>query len=286
MSIAKLIELAQNKDKIKEICKENENTICPKDIYRFENRIVIEYENEIIAIPIRKRPTYEQWAEKRDKKLMRIFRKLRQLKQEYAKQKEIVKQARNEYYKAKRQYKAIAKQWEALKLPTLELLMKQKFIEYMNTRDKYRTEQAKLRAIKTQIKAIKKHFERARKVAKAQFESYKPMHSLPVSNWKDRIKEVLSLMNLYFEKGDINGFVLTKQLNRKDIEFVSMWHEWLNEQIYELTFDLLAKHFDSEQDNEQKFKKPMLIKLLQSHMYTFSFDNVMQSIMLWLKTKP
>jgi len=153
-------------------------------------------------------------------------------------------------------------------------------------RNKYRTEQAKLKGIKSQIKTIKQKFERSRKIAKIKFESYKPQHSLPVSQWKKRIKATLETLNMYLERGDLNGFVITKRLNYKDIEYIGMWHEWLNEQIYELTFDLLIKHIDNEQDKKQKFKKPMLIKMLQNELYSFSFDSAMKSVALWLKVKP
>jgi hypothetical protein len=65
-----------------------------------------------------------------------------------------------------------------------------------------------------------------------------------------------------------------------------------------LTFDLLVKYFSKDQDEEQsneqdmkqnkeqKFKKPMLVKTLQNHLYTFDWNSVMQTVSLWLKVKP
>lgn len=282
MSVVKLLELAQNKDKIKEICKENENTVCPKDIYREGNRIVIEYDNQVIAIPIRKKTTYEQWAERRDKRLLKTFGKLRELKSEYEKQREYVRQLRQQYYWLKYEFKQLEKEYETLKIPTLEKLLSEKNMELIRFRNRYRAEQARLRVIKSHIKAIKQKFERARKVAKAQFESYKPLHSLPVSQWKKRIKMVLEQMNFYFEKGDLTGLTITCKLNHRDIETIVDWHQFLSDLIFDLTYDLLGKQFNSE----QKFKKPMLVKLLQNHLYTFDWNSVMQTVVQWLKVKP
>ena len=155
-------------------------------------------------------------------------------------------------------------------------------MELVKFRNKYRTEQTKMRVIKSQIKAIKQKFERARKVAKIQFESYKPLHSLPISTWKKRIKTTLEALDSYLEKGDINGFVVIKRFNKSDLDTIVSWHEWLNEQIYELTFDLLI----DAGYGLKKYKKPMLIKLLQNHLYDFDWNSVMQTVMLWLKTKP
>jgi hypothetical protein len=169
-----------------------------------------------------------------------------------------------------------------LKLPTLEQLLGAREMELVRFRGKYRTEQAKMRVIKSQIKAIKQKFERARKVAKAQFEAYKPMHSLPVSNWKSRIKSVLDMLNAYFEKEDLNGLVITKRLNHKDIETIADWHQFLNDLIYELTEDLLIKYFDYGKE----FKKPSIVKVLQNELYSFNFDSIMKSVALWLKIKP
>jgi hypothetical protein len=282
MSVTRLIELAQNPSKLKELCKAEFGDICPKNIYREGNRIVIEYENETIAIPIRRRLSYEQWIEKRDRRLLKVFRKLRQLKQEYQRQREYVKSLRQQYYRLKQEFKELKKQYEALKLPTLEQLLSNKEMELIRFRGKYRTEQAKLKVIKSQIRSIKQRFERSRRIAKAMFESYKPMHSLPVSNWKKRIKEVLSLIDLYFEKNDINGLIVTKKLNHKDIETITSWHEWLNDLIYDLMYDLLIEYFNYGKE----FKKPILVKMLQSELYSFSFDSAMKSVSLWLKTKP
>jgi DNA repair exonuclease SbcCD ATPase subunit len=282
MSIVKLIELAQNSSKLKEICKESEEIICPKNIYREGNRIVIEYEHETIVVPIRKRLTYEQWIERRDKRIMKAFRKLRQLKAEYDKQREIVRKLRYQFYRLKQEYKELKAQYEMLKIPTLEQLLSNKEMELVRFRGKYRTEQAKMRVIKSQIKAIKQKFERSRKVAKAMFEAYKPMHSLPVSAWKSRIKSVLDMLNAYFEKGDINGFMLMKKLNYKDIETVTDWHQFLNDLLYELTHDYLIDVFEFGKE----FKKPILVKMLQNELYSFNFDSVMKTIALWLKTKP
>jgi hypothetical protein len=286
MSVAKLLELAQNPSKLKEICKEDQNTICPKRIYKHKDRIVIEYEHETITIPIKRKDSYEQWVEKRDKKLLKVFRKLRQLKAEYNKQREIVRKLRLQYYQLKNEFKQLEKEYKLLKIPTLEQLLSEKNMELIKMRGKYRTEQAKLRVIKSHIKTIKRKFERARKVAKMQFEAYKPMHSLPTSAWKKRIKMVLETLDSYLEKGDMLGLVVTKKLNHKDIETIVSWHEWLNEQIYELTFELLIKHIDNEQDKKQKFKKPLLAKMLQNELYSFNFDSVMKTVALWLKTKP
>jgi len=282
MSVAKLLELAQNKELLKQSCKENENTICPKDIYRFENRIVIDYGNYVVTIPIRKRPTYEQWAEKRDRKLLKMFRKLRQLEAEYNKQREIVKKLRQQFYRLKQEYKELRKQYELLKIPTLEKLLNVKETELMKMYGKYCTEQAKMRMIKSQIKAIKQKFERSRKVAKMQFESYKPMHSLPISAWKKRIKMVLEMLDSYFEKSDMLGLAITKKLNHKDIEAITGWHQFLNDLLYELTEDILIDSFEFGKE----FKKPALVKLLQNHLYDFDWNSVMQTVMLWLKTKP
>jgi predicted RNase H-like nuclease (RuvC/YqgF family) len=293
-----LLELIQSKDKIKEMCKANENTVCPRDIYKYENKIVIDYGSYVVTIPIRKRPTYEQWAERRDKKIMKVFRKLKQLKAEYNKQREIVRKLRQQFYRIKREYKELKKQYETLKLPTLEQLLSNKEMELVKMRNKYHTERAKMRVIKSQIRSVKQRFERSRRIAKMQFESYKPMHSLPVSAWKKRIKEILQLMDLYFEKSDINGLIVTKKLNHKDIEIVIDWHQFLNDLLYDLTFDLLVKYFSKDQDEEQsneqdmkqnkeqKFKKPMLVKTLQNHLYTFDWNSVMQTVSLWLKVKP
>jgi hypothetical protein len=114
------------------------------------------------------------------------------------------------------------------------------------------------------------------------FESYKPQHSLPVSQWKSRIKSVLDMLNAYFEKGDMLGLAITRKLNHKDIETIADWHQFLNDLLYDLTFDLLI---DVEY-GVKEFKKPMLVKLLQNELYSFSFDSVMKSAMLWLKAKP
>jgi chromosome segregation ATPase len=195
---------------------------------------VIEYENEIVTISIKRRDNYEQWAEKRDKRIMRAFRKLRQLKHEYEQQRKIVKQLRQQLYKVKHEYKELKKQYEILKIPTLENLLSAKEMELVKMRNKYHTERAKMRVIKSQIRSIKQRFERSRRIAKIQFESYKPMHSLPVSAWKKRIKEILQLMDLYFEKSDINGLIVTKKLNHKDIEIVIDWHQFLNDLLYDL----------------------------------------------------
>jgi hypothetical protein len=282
MSIVKLLELAQNKDKIKEICKENENTVCPKDIYREGNRIVIEYDNQVIAISIKHKDNYEQWAERRDRKLLKTFGKLRQLRAEYEKQREYVRSLRLQYYRLKYELKQLEEQYKILKIPTLEKLLSEKNIELAKMRNKYRAEQARLRVIKSHIKAIKQKFERSRRIAKMQFESYKPMHSLPTSQWKKRIKEVLSLMNLYFEKGDINGLVITKRLNKADVNVIADWYQFLNDLVYELTEDLLIEYFNYGKE----YKKPLIVKMLQNELSSFNFDSVMKLVAMWLKVKP
>jgi hypothetical protein len=282
MSIVKLIELAQNKDKIKEMCKEDENTICPKDIYRFGNRIIIEYEHEIVAIPVKRKLTYEQWIERRDKRLLKTFGKLRRLRAEYEKQREYVKSLRQQLYRLKQEYKELKAQYEMLKIPTLENLLSMKEMKLIRLRNKYHAERAKMHVIKGQIEAIKQKFERSRRIGKVMFEAYKPMHSLPVSAWKSRIKSVLDMLNAYFEKGDWNGLVITKKLNYKDIEVVTDWHQFLNDLLYDLTFDLLI----DVEHGVKEFKKPMLVKLLQNHLYDFNFDNVMKTVGIWLKAKP
>jgi len=282
MSVAKLLELAQNPSKLKEICKEDQNTICPKNIYKLGNRIVIEYGNEIVIVPIKRKLNYEQWIERRDRKIMKAFRKLRQLRTEYEKQREIVRMLRLQYYQLKNEFKQLEKEYKLLKIPTLEKLLSEKNMELIKFRNRYRTEQTKMRVIKSQIKAIKGRFERSRRIAKTQFEAYKPQHSLPVSQWKKRIKTTLETLNMYLEKSDINGFVITKRLNKSDLDTIVSWHEWLNEQIYELTFDLLI---DAEY-GLKKYKKPLLVKMLQNHLYDFNFDDVMKTVALWLKAKP
>lgn len=294
MSIEGLIELARNPQNQKQFCREEFGDICPKRIYIEKSRVVIDYGTHIVAIPIRRKETYEQWVQKRDKRIIKKLKLLRRLKEEYEKQKEVVKEARKAYYEAKRLYKDLAKQWNALRLTTLEQIMKQRFVEMSLAMGRYRTEQAKLKVIKSHIKAIFKSFERSRRIAKAMFESYQPLHSLPISNWKSKIEMTLKALDMYLEHGDINGFLLTLQLNKKELKEVSMWHEWLNEQIFELTEDLLIKHFDESEDIEQDkkekfkkpFKKPLIVKLIQNELYSFNFDSVAKSIELWLKTKP
>jgi hypothetical protein len=83
---------------------------------------------------------------------------------------------------------------------------------------------------------------------------------------------------MYLEKSDINGFVITKKLNKSDLDTIAGWHQFLNDLIFDLTYDLLA--------NSEKFKKPMLIKLLQNHLYDFDWNSVMQIVTTWLKVKP
>jgi predicted RNase H-like nuclease (RuvC/YqgF family) len=277
-----LIELAQNKELLKQSCKENENIICPRNIYRFGNRIVVEYEHETIVIPIKRKLTYEQWAEKRDKRIMKTFRKLRKLEQEYQRQREYVKNLRQQFYRLKQEYIELKKQYETLKIPTLEQLLSEKNMELIRFRGKYHTERTRMRVIRGQIKAIKQKFERSRRIAKMQFEGYKPMHSLPVSQWKSRIKSALDMLNAYLEKGDWNGYTITRKLNHRDIEVVTDWHQFLNDLLYELTHDYLIDVFEFGKE----FKKPILVKMLQNELYSFSFDSVMKSVALWLKTKP
>ena len=273
-----LIELVQNKDKFKEMCKEQFGDICPKRIYREGNRIVVEYEHETVVMPIKRKLTYEQWIEKRDKRLLKTFEKLRKLRQEYEKQRKYVKGLRQQFYRLKQEYKELKKEYEALKIPTLEKLLSEKNMELVKVRNKYRTEQTKMRVIKSQIKAIKQKFEKSRRIAKVKFEAYKPMHSLPTSAWKKRIKMTLEALDSYLEKGDLSGIVITKKINHRDIETIADWHQFLNDLIFDLTYDLLA--------NSEKFKKPMLIKMLQNHLYDFDWNSVMKTVALWLKTKP
>ena len=279
---AKLIELVQNKDKLKETCKEQFGDICPKRIYREGNRIVIDYGTHVVVIPIKRKLSYEQWAERRDRKIMKTLSRMRTLRTKIVTQYNITKMLAIELEYTRKEYYQLLKQFESLKLPTLELLIKQKLNELQEYEELYLKHKYKLMYFKSQYKSILNRIENIRRKAKTQFESYKPMHSIPISQWKSRIKSVLSMLNSYIENGDINGIIITRKINHKDIETVADWHQFLNDLIFDLTEDLLVEYFEYGKE----FKKPSIVKILQNELYSFSFDSAMKSIMLWLKTKP